>query len=80
MREYIDPPQPIDEVGNRYGSLIVMERVKPKLYIKRARKGAIWLCLCDCGNKVEVPGTLLRRGFVKLCEQCANDTEWWENV
>lgn len=75
MREYVEPPKPIDETGNRYGALIVMERVKPKLWVKRARKGTSWLCLCDCGNKLKVPGTLLRRGFVKSCEQCEKENE-----
>lgn len=78
MKEYVEPPKPIDETGKRYGALLVVERVQPEKWKKRARKGTSWLCLCACGTKVEVPGTLLRRGFVKSCEQCAKGVKWWE--
>ena len=36
-----------NEIGNRYGKLVVIERVpKPE----GRPKGAYWLCQCDCGN------------------------------
>ncbi len=36
-----------DLKGNRYGSLTVLELTDLKLEHKR---GAVWKCLCDCGN------------------------------
>jgi hypothetical protein len=31
---------------------------------------AIWNCLCDCGNKVIIPGQSLRSGNSKSCGKC----------
>lgn len=36
-----------DLQGNRYGNLTVLELTDLKLEKKR---GAVWKCLCDCGN------------------------------
>lgn len=54
----------IDETGNRYGKLVVLERdfSKPK-----SKKNCFWLCQCDCGNKTIVLGTKLRKGETKSC-------------
>lgn len=51
----------IDEVGNVYGRLTVIERSENKcgrLY---------WLCLCSCGNETIVRGSHLRGGSVRSC-------------
>lgn len=45
----------IDETGNRYGRLTVIERSSS------VRGAAAWLCQCDCGNTTVVIGTLLRK-------------------
>jgi len=50
----------IDETGNRYGMLTVIERVPAKGF-------AIWLCRCDCGEDRIVKGAELRRGSAKHC-------------
>lgn len=50
-----------DEVGNRYGKLLVKERVE------NYRGVAKWLCECDCGNTSKVTGTSLRFGTTKSC-------------
>jgi len=51
-----------NEIGNRYGRLIVVEQAKnPK------GGGAYWLCKCDCGTEVIVLGCNLRRGTTKSC-------------
>lgn len=53
----------IDETGNRYGKLTVLER-----YFENNKENrALWLCLCDCGNKRIVSGTDLRNGRVNSC-------------
>lgn len=52
----------IDEVGNRYERLTVLERAQ------NSRRGqAQWLCDCDCGATSIVPGTSLRKGYTKSC-------------
>jgi len=52
----------IDEVGNRYGRLIVLDRRG-----SNARGEAMWLSECRCGNLVIVRGTNLRSGNTKSC-------------
>jgi hypothetical protein len=52
----------INEVGNRYGRLRVMERAA-NLYGKAA-----WLCQCDCGNTIVVAGVVLRIGDANSCK------------
>lgn len=50
----------IDLVGQRFGRLVVIERL--------SRKGRpVWLCSCDCGNKHTVSGAILRDGRSRSC-------------
>lgn len=51
----------IDEMGNRYGRLVVVKRGK-----NRGRQ-AMWLCKCDCGKETIVSGAHLRRGNTRSC-------------
>jgi hypothetical protein len=56
----------IDETGNRYGNLTVIERAK-----KNSKSGhAYWLCKCDCGNKTEIASYNLRSGRTTRCWNC----------
>ena len=57
----------IDETGNRYGNLVVIQR---DFSINTGRQ-AHWLCKCDCGNIRTVTGVQLRNGNVISCQQCA---------
>ncbi len=50
----------IDETGNKYGRLLVIDKVKIKGHWK-------WHCRCDCGNEIDVSGTMLRSGNTKSC-------------
>lgn len=51
-----------DEVGNRYGRLLVIGRAE------NCKQGqAQWKCLCDCGNTCTVTGSNLRRGKQISC-------------
>ena len=59
----------IDEVGNVYGKLTVIERVYPKRYRRRTR--AAFKVRCSCGNEMNVSGNLLRKGAFKECGTCA---------
>ena len=49
-------------IGERYGSLVVIEKVKipgkPKTY---------WRCRCDCGNTCTVEDSHLKNGHTKSC-------------
>lgn len=52
----------IDEIGNRYGRLVVLERGE------NAKSGyAKWLCKCNCGNEKVILGTSLRNGDTRSC-------------
>jgi hypothetical protein len=54
-----------DEVGQRYGRLLVVER-------NGSKDGrAVWLCRCDCSKESTVMGKMLRRGETRSCG-CAN--------
>jgi hypothetical protein len=54
-----------DETGNRYGKLLVLEKMPPR------KKGGgypiRWRCRCDCGKETIVCGTSLRNGNTKSC-------------
>lgn len=59
-----------DEIGNRYGRLVVLEYAGKSIY----NGGTIWRCICDCGKTVEVPGGKLRNGDTKSCGCLRHDT------
>lgn len=52
----------IDETGNRYGRLVVIERAGSV-----PNGPARWLCKCDCGKEATVKGSDLRRGSTRSC-------------
>lgn len=57
----------IDETGKRYGKLLVL-----KMDVERSSRGLIkWICQCDCGNIVSIPGVYLRNGNTQSCG-CSN--------
>jgi len=51
-----------NEVGNRYGRLVVLEEVGRDKYNQ-----VIWNCKCDCGNYKIVRGYSLRKGNTSSC-------------
>lgn len=51
----------IDLTGNRFGKLVVLERVY------RGKKKVEWLCKCDCGNNTIVQGSNLKNGHIRSC-------------
>lgn len=55
-------PTKKDEIGNRYGKLVVISEAG------RDKDGKIlWNCLCDCGNEKIALGKSLRAGLVLSC-------------
>ena len=54
----------INEVGNKYGRLVVLER---NMNYSGAGVGCRWICKCSCGNVLSVIGTSLRDGHTKSC-------------
>lgn len=52
----------IDLTGQRFGKLIVIRKAEVN-----AKREAMWLCRCDCGNETVVSGVLLRRGNTQSC-------------
>ena len=53
---------PIDETGNKYGKLIIIEQAEGPT------GSAWWLCRCDCGNTAVKKGVDLRNGSAKSCK------------
>lgn len=54
----------LDIIGDRYGRLIVLKELDKRYGKKKER---MFECLCDCGNKAEVPIRMLRSGGKKSC-------------
>ncbi len=53
--------QLINEIGNRYGNLLVIGKGENK------NNRTAWLCQCDCGNIINVTGKNLRNGDATSC-------------
>ena len=51
-----------DVSGERFGRLVAVKRVGTTKH-----KGAVWRCVCDCGNEVDAPLINLRVGFKRSC-------------
>jgi len=49
-------------LGERYGLLTVV-----RLETRRKRRYRVWFCRCDCGGRVLVTTSELRRGGVTSC-------------
>lgn len=53
-----------DEIGNRYGKLVVIE------FSHTDKQNSYWKCLCDCGEMKVTRGSTLRSGQCKSCGKC----------
>ncbi len=58
-----------NEVGNRYGKLVVIA-------YDHSNDGAFWKCQCDCGMTTVVSGASLRRGHTHSCGCIAHETQF----
>lgn len=54
-----------DISNQRFGRLIALKRVGTEKYNGGAR--AVWECVCDCGNTINVRGSALTTGNTKSC-------------
>ena len=61
--------QTINEVGNRYERLRVIELYDPTKhgFFKRPSTNAYWVCECECGATTIVSAASLRSGQTKSC-------------
>ena len=57
------PPNFRDLSGRRFGRLTVQEYVTPE----PGRRGARWICLCDCGVRCEIEAHHLVSGKTRSC-------------
>lgn len=60
--------QLINLVGQKFGSLTVLERAPGK------NKQVYWTCQCDCGTIKDVKSQHLREGKIKTCGRCNANT------
>ena len=56
-----------EKPGTRYGRLTVLRRGPNKRDKSGASRGATWVCRCDCGNEIAVPGSSLRSKNTESC-------------
>lgn len=52
-----------DMTGEVFGKLTVLDYAGSD----GVQRAAVWRCVCECGNEVEVRGTVLRKGHRKSC-------------
>ena len=57
-------------VGQRFGRLLVVERLKER----SPRRNVRYRCLCDCGNEVTVISSDLKSGHTRSCGCLMHDT------
>lgn len=55
----------IDMAGKKYSSITAIRRAG-----ENASRGAVWLCVCDCGTEFLASGNEVRRGKIKTCPPC----------
>lgn len=56
------PANTLDLIGKEFGKLTVIERSG-----STEKGNSLWLCKCECGNKVIARGTNLRRNEIISC-------------
>ena len=53
-----------DLTGQRFGRLVAIEPTERR---SQSAGYIVWLCECDCGNKIEVASNKLSTGYTKSC-------------
>src|SRR5277367_1364612 len=61
QQEYINPMKNFKAPGQRYGRLVIIER------IHRPTKMCYWRCQCDCGGETIASTANLHTGNTKSC-------------
>lgn len=64
-----------DISGKRFGKLIALRKVKIE-----GKKSIMWMCQCDCGKRVPVAASELKRGHVRSCGCLVSEhvNSWFE--
>lgn len=62
QREMISAINSVDLIGQRFGKLLVMERIGSDKH-----QHVVWQCICDCGNETQATTNQLNRGASKSC-------------
>lgn len=57
----------IDMTGQRFGKLVVVEKVSNPHRTSADDTAAQWLCHCDCGKDKVIRGDVLRKGKAMSC-------------
>ena len=60
-------PAKIDLINQRFGKLLVLEELP-----ERKNNSIVWLCQCDCGNKIKLSTKELRNDGVISCQECGH--------
>lgn len=69
----------INLVGKKFGSLLVLRRVKNHYNGSKKWHSEAWFeVLCDCGKKVKMRGYMVRDGRVHECRECK--PKGWEII
>lgn len=55
-------PSALKLLGQRFGRLLVIDQCE-----ERRRNNIVWLCKCECGSEVKIPGKDLRYGNTTSC-------------
>lgn len=58
-----------DISGQKFGRLTVLDKLH-----NHHKRNTYWLCVCECGNLVEVQGSTLKNGRSKSCGCLLKDT------
>ena len=56
-----------DMIGNKFGRLTVVEMLNEPYYTLVSYGGPLIKCVCECGEKVDVPRVYLIRNKRKSC-------------
>ncbi len=67
-----------DLLLREFGRLLVVRSlgVREGHYYGKRRRAEFWLCLCSCGEEVEVAGYQLLRGKRKYCDRMKHKADW----
>lgn len=65
---------PVNIAGTKFGKLLTINIVANSKF-KVKGKGAVWKCMCDCGNYIEVPSHYLNAERVKECVKCKEESK-----
>jgi 5-methylcytosine-specific restriction endonuclease McrA len=69
----------IDLIGTKFGKLTVLTRVEDKKY-PAGGSAAMWLCICECGNKKNIIGADLRKKATLSCGCIKNNSNFSFNM